>query len=193
MQTAGAVRNVLLLTVPLAVGLAYAATPLVTLVAGHSYEEAGTILTLLCPMLVLIASYGVLANLQVALDHVSLLVRILAAAVVAKIAINLVVIPAYGPKGAAIVASSVEACVVVVQWWMARTYVEVRSLLGFVARIFAAGAVMAGVALGVGAFAPWPVALVAAGAAFGAATIVLRCVDPGELRMVRAAFRGGIT
>src|SRR4051812_28723874 len=190
-QTAGAVRNVLLLTVPFAVALAYAATPLVDLIAGSEYEEAGTILTLLCPMLVLIASYGVLANLQVALDHVSLLVRILGLALVAKIAINLAVIPAYGPKGAAIVASSVEACAVVAQWWMARAHVDVRPLLGFVARILAAGAVMAGVAIGVGALAPWPVALVVAAAAFGAAAVLLRCVDASEVRMARAALRGG--
>ena len=189
-QTAGAVRNVLLLTVPFAVALAYAAGPLVDLAAGSGYDEAGTILTLLCPMLVLVASYGVLANLQVALDHVSLLVRILGLAVVAKIAINFAVIPAYGAKGAAVVASSIEAVVVVVQWWLARWYIDVPPLLRFVARIFAAGAVMAGVALGVGAVAPWPVALVAAGAAFGAAALALGCVDADEVRMVRAALRG---
>jgi O-antigen/teichoic acid export membrane protein len=189
-QTAGAVRNVLLLTVPFAVALGYAAGPLVDLAAGSGYDEAGTILTLLCPMLVLIASYGVLANLQVALDNVTLLVRILSLAVVAKIAVNLVVIPAYGPKGAAVVASSVEACAVVAQWWLARGLVDVRPLLGFVARIVAAGAVMAGVALGVGAVAPWPVAVVVAGAAFGAAAVALRCVDADEVRMVRAALRG---
>jgi O-antigen/teichoic acid export membrane protein len=187
-QTQGAVRNVLLLTVPFAVALAYAADPLVRLAAGSGYDEAGTILTLLCPMLVLIASYGVLANLQVALDHVSLLVRILGVAVLLKIAINIVVIPAYGPKGAAIVASSVEACAVVVQWWFARDLVDVRPLLGFLGRVLAAGAVMAGVALGVGAVAPWPVAVVASGLAFAAAAVALRCVDASELRMVRAAL-----
>ena len=176
---------------PFAVALAYAATPLVELVAGDDYEEAGTILTLLCPMLVLIASYGVLANLQVALNHVSLLVRILGLAVVAKIAINLAVIPAYGPKGAAIVACSVEACAVVAQWWLARAHVDVRPLLGYIARILAAGAVMAGVAIGVGAVAPWPVALVVASAAFGGAALLLRCIDASEVRMARAALRGG--
>ena len=178
---------------PFAVALAYAATPLVELVAGDDYEEAGTILTLLCPMLVLIASYGVLANLQVALNHVSLLVRILGLAVVAKIAINLAVIPAYGPKGAAIVACSVEACAVVAQWWLAR---------GLRRRAAAAGLHRADPrgrrgdggrrASGSARVAPWPVALVVASAAFGGAAMLLRCIDASEVRMARAALRGGV-
>lgn len=188
-QTAGAVRNVLLLTVPFAVALGYAAQPLVEIIAGDGYETGGEVLTLLCPMIVLVASYGVLANLQVALDHVPLLVRIGCFGVLAKIAINIPVIPAHGVKGAAVVAVGVEASVVVVQWWTARAYIDVRPLLGFVARILLAGAVMVAVAIAAGSVVPWPVALVVAAVAFAAAAIALRCVDPHELRLARGALR----
>jgi O-antigen/teichoic acid export membrane protein len=189
-QTSGAIRNVLLLSVPFAVALAYLAKPLVDLIAGEGYDSAGTILMLLCPMIVFVASYGVLANLQVALDHVSLLVRISCLGVLAKVVINLFVIPAHGAEGAAVVASALEGVVVVVQWWIARPYFDHRPLLGYVARVLLAGALMALVAFGVGSFAPWPVAIVLACVVFAVAAVVLRCVRVDELRMVRGALRG---
>ncbi len=64
-----------------------------------------------------------------------------------------------------------------------------RPLLGFVARILAAGAVMGVVALGLGTAVPWPVALVGASVAFAATALALRCIDQEEMRMVRDVLR----
>lgn len=189
-QTAGAMRNVMLLSLPFAIGLAYAASPLVRLLAGADYDSAGRVLALLSPMIVWVASYGVLANLQVALDHVSLLVRINVVGVVAKIALNLVAIPAYGVEGAAVVAVAVEAVVVVLQWWISRAYFEARALLGFLGRMLVAGALMGAAAVSLGTLVPWFVALPASTVVFGVAAVGLGCVDREEMRLVRAALRG---
>lgn len=188
-QTAGALRNVMLLSLPFAIGLAYAAAPLVRLLAGHDYASAGRVLALLCPMIVWVASYGVLANLQVALDHVSLLVRINVLGVLAKVALNLVAIPIYGVTGAAVVAVAVEAVVVGCQWWISRAYFDVRALSGFLGRMLGAGALMAAAAVGLGRLIPWPVALAGSAVVFGMAAVALRCVDPDEMRLARAALR----
>ena len=189
-QTAGALRNVMLLSLPFAIGLAYSATPLVRLLAGPDYESAGRVLALLCPMIVWVASYGVLANLQVALDHVSLLVRINVFGVLAKVALNVVVIPRHGITGAAVVAVAVEGVIVVLQWWISRDCFDVGALLGFLARIGVAGALMGATAVGLGTLVPWPVSLAGSAAVFALAAVALRCVNLDEMRLAQGALRG---
>jgi len=64
----------------------------------------------------LVSCYAVLSNLQLARDRMALLVGIVGAGAVAKIACNAVLIPQYGARGAAATAVGVEARVVLAQW-----------------------------------------------------------------------------
>jgi O-antigen/teichoic acid export membrane protein len=181
-RTARAIRYILIVCVPLAFGLAIAGDPLVRLFAGRAYSPAGTILALLSPILVLVASYGVLSNLQIAIDRTATLVKINLAGVVVKVALNLYAIPAYGAKGAAVAAVVAEAAVVVAQWSTARSQVSLPDFAGWCGKLALCAAAMIGAGALVLAAASWALALVAGLAVFAAAAWLSHCMSPHELR-----------
>lgn len=182
LQTASALRHIVLICVPLAFGLAVAADPLVDLIAGSDYSSAGEVLAILSPWLALIASYSVLANLQVALDRVGVLVKIVLAGLAFKLALNAFAIPTYGANGAAVSAVIAECAVVVAQWFSARDYVDVKPFLDYLLRLLLCTAAMLAVGLPLLALA-WPLALVAGLLVFAASALVIGCVSLEELRL----------
>jgi O-antigen/teichoic acid export membrane protein len=184
-RTARAIRYILVACVPLAFGLAIAGDPLVRAIAGRPYASAGTVLVLLTPILVLVASYGVLSNLQIAVDRTATLVKINLAGVAAKVALNLYAIPAYGAKGAAVTAVVAEAAVVMAQWYTARPHVRLPDFAGWFGRLALSAAAMIAVGTAVLAATSWAVGLVSGLAAFAVAAGLSQCMS---LRDLRAAW-----
>jgi O-antigen/teichoic acid export membrane protein len=161
------------------------------LFAGDGYEEASSLLIRLSPILLLVASYGVLSNLQVALDHVGTLVRINLGGLALKVALNLFAIPAYGAEGAAATAVMAETVVVAAQWFAARDYFEASRLLAWSGRLLLATVAMLAVGLAVLAALPWPPALAAGLAAFLLTAWLADCISASELHSIRSSLRVG--
>jgi len=186
-QTARAMRYLLLVSVPLAFGLAVAADPLVTAVAGSRYEQAGGILLRLSPVLVLTAAYAVLANLQIALGRTGLLVKISLAGIGVKIALNAWAIPRYGADGAALAAVAGETMVVIAQWYSARRRFDAARLLAWCGRLGVSAAAMVAVGSLVAIGFPWPTGLAGGLAAFVVTAWATECVSVSELRVAWAS------
>jgi O-antigen/teichoic acid export membrane protein len=186
-QTARAMRYLLLVSVPLAFALAVAADPLVRAVTGSGYDQAGDILLRLSPVLVLTAAYAVLANLQIALDRTSLLVKISLAGIAVKLGLNAWAIPRYGAEGAALVAVAGETMVVIAQWYSARRRFDAARLLAWCGRLAVSAGAMIAVGSAIAIGFPWPTALAGGLAAFMVAAWVTECVSVGELRLAWAS------
>ncbi|MDQ6751714.1 MAG: oligosaccharide flippase family protein [Actinomycetota bacterium] len=189
-RTARALRASLLIGAPCSFGLALAGPWLVDLVAGPGYGSAGELLARLSPVIALVACYGVLSNLQLALDRTATLVAIVAGGALVKIAGNALLIPAYGARGAAATAVGVETLVVLAQWTAARRQLAGTGMPSWAARLAAAVGAMvaAGIALLSGVGAPWPVALAAGLAAFGLVGAAGGSISGAELRAAGSAI-----
>jgi O-antigen/teichoic acid export membrane protein len=185
-QTSRAMRYLLLVSVPLAFGLAVAADPLVSAVAGSRYDQAGEILLRLTPVLVLMAAYVVLANLQIALDRTSLLVKISLAGIGVKVGLNAWAIPRYGANGAALAAVAGETMVVIAQWYSARHRFDAGRLLAWCGRLAVSAAAMVAVGSLIVIGLPWVTGLAGGLAAFLVAAWVTECVSMSELRLAWA-------
>jgi O-antigen/teichoic acid export membrane protein len=182
-QTTRALRYVLLICVPLTFAIAMAAGPLVDLVAGRRYDGAGDVLLRLSPVLTLTAAYAVLANLQVALDRTSLLVKISLAGIALKVVLNAWAIPRWGAEGAALAAVAGEALVVTAQWYSARRHFDVSGVLAWCGRLALSAATMVAVGLLIAGGLPWLGALVAGLAAFALAAGLTHTASISELRL----------
>lgn len=185
-----ALKAGLLIGVPFSFCLALAGPWIVVVVAGHSYAPAGELLTRLSPVVALVSCYGVLSNLQLALDRTTTLVAIVSAGAVAKIACNAVLIPAYGARGAAATVVAVEALVVLAQWIAARRHLAGSDLIPWGVRFGSAVTAMVGVGvlLSVVAGAPWPISLIAGMTAFAVLGALGRTITGPELRAARVAL-----
>jgi O-antigen/teichoic acid export membrane protein len=186
-QTASALRYLLLLCLPLAFSLAMVADPLIELVAGERYADAGEILVRLSPVLALTAVYAVLVNLQVALDRTALVAKISLAGLLLKIGLNAWAIPRYGANGAALAAVAGEGLVVGAQVYFTRNDLDVRRLLAWCGRLGTAAILMVAAGLvaldGIG----WPAALAIGLMVFALAALTTRCLSVGELRVALAS------
>jgi O-antigen/teichoic acid export membrane protein len=183
-QTETALRYLLLLAAPLAFVLAFTADPLVHLIAGSSYDDAGTILVRLSPVLVLASAYAVLGNLQVALNRIRLLAGISLAGIALKLALNAWAIPLYGANGAALAAVGGELLVVGAQWYFAREDIDAARLAGWCGRLAIAAAAMVGVGLLALDALSWPAALALGLSTFAVFALLTRVISIGELRVV---------
>jgi O-antigen/teichoic acid export membrane protein len=184
MQTTEAIRWVMLITAPVVIALAGVAGPIVHLITGGGYTSADDALVRLAPVALTTASYGVLVSLQVALDQIGLLFKLFAAGLVVKIAANAYAIPAFGLRGAAVSASLVEVLVAAAQWWSARRYFDAGKALVAVLRILMAAAAGLAATIALRDALPWPLALAAGLAVYGAVVVAARVVSAGEVRQV---------
>ena len=186
--TARALRYLLIVCVPLAFGLAVLADPLVDVLAGADYEQAGGILLRLSPVLALVAAYAVLANLQIALGRTDVVIKISLAGIAFKIALNAWAIPRYGAEGAAVAAVAGEVVVVVAQWYSARSYFDVPAVLAWCGRLALSAAAMVAVGwLIATGLAPLP-ALAGGLAAFALAAALTHTATAGDIRMTWASL-----
>jgi O-antigen/teichoic acid export membrane protein len=190
-QTETALRYLLIIAVPLAFVLAFTADPLVHLVAGESYDDAGEILIRLSPVLVLTATYAVLGNLQVALDRIRLLAGISLAGIALKLALNAWAIPLYGANGAALAAVGGELLVVGAQWYFAREDIDTGRLARWCGRLAIAAVAMVGVGLIALDALSWPAALALGLPTFAMFALLTRVISIGELRMAMESVDSG--
>ena len=95
-------KLVIALTLPLAVGAAVLADPLVRLIYGPDYDKAGLALALLAPTIALYPVSYVSGNLLLAQDRAGVLTKVYCVITVENIAANLVLIPWLSLYGAAL-------------------------------------------------------------------------------------------
>lgn len=125
----------LLLGVPLAVATVVLARPLVHLVAGSGFDAAATPLRILAPAIVLAFVNVVFAGVLFALNRRRELLWASVAGLAVNIALNLIVIPAYGYRGAAATTVFSEALGLALMFWLARRAHPFTLGLGFVAQL----------------------------------------------------------
>ena len=190
MQTTEALRWIVLITAPVAVTLAVVGTQLIELIAGGGYDDAGAVLALLSPVVLVIASYGVLASLQVALNDMRALMRLFGIGLVIKIAANAYAIPAYGVRGAAVAAAGTELVVAAIQWRWARDWFDVGSAASGVVRVLVAAGVSAGAMTLFVVLMPWPLAVALGLAVYVVAAVVTGALSAPRVRDAIAAIRG---
>lgn len=190
MQTTEALGWIVLITAPLAVTLAVAATPLIDLVTGGGYDEAGPVLQRLSPIVLVIATYGVLASLQVALDELGVLLRLFGIGLLVKVAANLYAIPAFGVRGAAVAATATEILIGAIQWRWARAYFDGRSAAGAIVRVLVAAGVSAAVMALLVDLLPWGVGVALGLLAYLIAAVATGALSPARTREAVAAIRG---
>jgi O-antigen/teichoic acid export membrane protein len=191
MQTTEALRWIVLITAPVTMTLIVVATPLMKLITGGGYDEAGPIVARLAVVALATATYGVLASLQVALDQLPALMRLFGIGLVVKIGVNFYAIPHYGAKGAAFTAAGTEVLVALIQWRWARKWFDAGAAFAGIARVLVAAAV-AGVAMALLAdVMPWPIGVALGLAAYVLAALATGAVSRAKLSEVVGAIRGG--
>jgi O-antigen/teichoic acid export membrane protein len=100
-------------SIPILVGILLVADELVALTAGDEFAEAGSALRLLVPYLALLFLSGILIRLAAAL-HLDNYVLLLAVVVlVLNVGLNVLLLPEYGYKVAALTSAASEACVAI--------------------------------------------------------------------------------
>jgi O-antigen/teichoic acid export membrane protein len=189
LQTVVASRNALLICLPMAFSLGIAADPIVEAVAGSSYKTAGTALLLLSPMVGLVATYSILANLQVANDRLGPLIWINFGGVLLKVGLNLYAIPRYGIEGAAVTAVVAEVFVVTGQWVVSRSIANMRAIFDDVWRFGVAAVTMIGTGAAAAGAQGWPLGLFAGLSSFAITGLALRCISKRDLRLALASLR----
>jgi O-antigen/teichoic acid export membrane protein len=165
---------------PLAIGMAVFAVPVVVASAGEEFREAADALRLLAPYVLLSFVNGLLFRTLMAHGRDRLLLATTGSALAANIVLNLVFIPVYGFRAAALVSVATEALVLVPLAVAARRRGLAPSVR-YVPVVALAAAVMAAVGL----LVPGPAAV--AMAASVAAYLVVVLVLTGTAREV--AFR----
>jgi stage V sporulation protein B len=117
-------KLVVALTLPLAVGAAVFAGPLIDLLYGPQYGDAAGALALLAPTIALYPLCYLTGSLLVAQNRQHLTTFVYGALAVANILANLVLIPWLSLYGAAIATSVTQALVAVAMLWFARDLTE---------------------------------------------------------------------
>lgn len=104
---------VLAFSAPILAGILLAADDLVSVTAGDEFAPAASALRLLVPYLALLFFSAILIRIAAAL-HVDLYILVVAVAVLAvNVALNVVLLPEYGYKVAALTSTASEACVAI--------------------------------------------------------------------------------
>ena len=193
----GALRVVLIASVPAGVGLIALADELPAAIGGEEFRAATPVLVITAPMVPLVAIDTLLGTAVKAIDRQRELAIVGWAATVLNISLNLLAIPltdswwGNGGIGAATTTLVTEMFVGIWAVHMLRGRVDWLQLAGVAARVAVACAVMAGAVLlvvgPVGVFLAVPIGA----AVYGVAALALRLVAMSDVRAVRTAFRSG--
>ncbi len=164
-----------------------AAEPLVRLLFGDAFAPAAPALPVLGAAFVFICFGYLTSNLMLVLGLTRRMVTVGLMALAANIALNLLLIPSYGFMGAAWVTLLTEVVVVGTGAWFVTARLPVHQMpLGRLARIVLAATTLAlGLTVVERAGAPLGVLLAVAALAYPALLLLLRGVDPRELRTLR--------
>lgn len=129
----GALKLGVALTLPLAVGAAVLADPLIELLYGSEFEDAAVPLALLAPTILLYPPTYIAAYVLISQDRQSTLAWVYGIVAVVNIGLNLVLIPAYSLDGAAFATSFTQllcAAIMVTLALRASGPVDVRTIAG---------------------------------------------------------------
>ena len=99
---------------PLVVVMTIAATPLIVLISGEEFREAGTALRLLAPFVLLSFVAGLSWRTLIAYGEDWALLRLAVGLLIINVVLNLFVIPAYGFRGAAVTTVATELAAVAI-------------------------------------------------------------------------------
>jgi O-antigen/teichoic acid export membrane protein len=164
-----------------------ASTQAITLLFGSDFAAAAPALPILMGAFVLICFGYLSGNMVLVLKQQRRFMLNACAGLVINVGLNLYLLPRYGFLAAAWVTLATEFAVVGLTWILVLRKLEFRPHLGRLLRVAIAAAAMTGVVLalrevGAGAI----VLLLAAGVTYPPLLIVLRALDLGELRDIRA-------
>lgn len=95
-------KVVLVMTAPLALGMALFAAPIVDLLYGDGFAGAAAVMRILAPSIVLTGIFGLCCNVLAAQGRQREIIAGLSAGAVANAGLNLALVPAHGARGAAV-------------------------------------------------------------------------------------------
>ena len=185
---AGACKAGLAVLVPVAVGLAAAAGPITTTVFGDDLGDAATALAILAPAIPLLSLYTLSGALVSSRTRPQVLIPLNAGVVALNLALNLVLIPPYGPTGAAI------AMLAATTAGAAAGLRQALGVLGPVSLVRLAGgpAVAGAAALGLALLLPLPAMLATAAGllVYGPVLVLIeRRLAPGDVAFLAEVLR----
>ena len=183
-----AVKLLIALTVPLAVGAALFARPVIELLFGGDYVESDNALRLLAPTIVLWAVSYVAGHLLVAQNRERALAIVYVAVAVENIAANLILLPLFSLDGAALGTSLSEALVAAALLLLAVRVTGPIAWVRLTAGPAVAGALEAAVLLLLDA--PTAATIAVAGLVYVVSlAVVERAAFPGDARVVWSFLR----
>ena len=174
--------------VPIGLGFALLAEPLIDLLYGRGFDASVVPLRFLGITTVLIGFNNLAATLMVARDRPGDFNRLLALVAVLNISVNIALIPSYGATGAAFAAVLSSAVLAVLSLWRVTQFTGPVSLLRVFAGPVVAGAAMVAAIVGPGL--PLVPAAVLGGLAYlGALGGVERLLHPADFERAMATLR----
>lgn len=177
---------VLAAAVPLTVATAYSARELLDATAGHRYGAAAGALQILAFYPLLAFVDGLLWRLLIASHHEKTLLAIGISILTVNVAANLVFIPMYGYKAAAVTSIASEA------FSLALGLVAVKRRVGFLPRIGYLPAIGAAAAAMVAVMLALPVERLVAAVAGGIVYVVVLVLLPGTVRLTARELVGAL-
>lgn len=182
-------RLLLLLGLPLAAGSFGVGESLMQGLFGAEYRPAGEALPWLCLALGFIFLNYLLSYLLIAGNRQSANAWIAGAAVAVSVSANLVFIPRWGFRGAALSAALTEAVLFLAYFWAVRRWIASLSFGPWLWRPAGAVLLMLAVERGLRFWPAWPV-LGLSGLAYAAGIWLFRAVPPEDWRAVRTLLKG---
>ncbi len=175
-----------ILGLPLAVGIGVTADSIVHVTRG--FEESIPALRILAPSVVLIFVNNAFIYTLTAINRQLDFTRLALFSLVVNVALNLALIPPYGYLGAAAASTITEVALFAGGWWLLRRHLASLSIVGSIAPVLAAAAIMGVV---VYLIHSWPLLVVIGlgAAVYLTALLITRALNPEEWSIVRSGFR----
>lgn len=177
-------------SLPLTLVLVFAAHPLLDATAGDRYGAAAGALQILAFYPLFAFSNGLLWRILIATRMERVLLVVAASILALNVALNLVFIPLYGYRAAAVTSIASEACSLALGVFAVRRFVGFLPRLGYVPTVLVAGIAMTAVTLVV------PIERLAAAIAGGIVYVCVLVLLPGTVRLTAHelldALRGAV-
>ncbi len=183
-----ALKALLVLGLPIAVGVTAIAEPLIRGFFGEAFAPAARALQLLVWFLPFSYVNGLTQYVLIAVDRQRYLTRAFLAAALFNLAGNLLLVPAFGTDGAAAMTVLSEWVLLVPFMVGVARHVGHVGLPALALRPVVAAAAMAGVIWALGGVS-LPLAVAAGSAAYGVALHLLRVIGPEDVAVLRRVFR----